>query len=584
MQNRLWFLGTFIFLCLSCSDESKQLGIKSLSSHLKDPHSKPDYVVKTPDYLAQNWDHETRMTWWYTSQGSQILPYKWFLALEQSDNTQLFSTKTNLEAYRFISWPADPKWNPDGLPIGFVADTDRTGNRYFGVTCAACHTSKVAYKGKEVLVEGGPAHHDFDRFITDLTFALQQTHDNHDKFKRFVKNVLGFNATVAAIADLKQQLSKINVKLGQRVSVNHPPHANGYARLDAFGNIFNEVAVFALNEPSNANVANAPVSYPMLWDTPQHDVVQWNGSAVNAGIGAYARNVGEVVGVFGDLQLQAVKAGDKPEIKLSHHININNLNRLETILTTLWSPLWPAMLPLINQQQASLGKQLFAAHCVGCHENIKRDDPNRKIIAKLIPIDAVGTDPLAATNILTRKAKTGILEGQPNVPLAALIPDLPLFNATTFSVELVKYGVLGVLRDGLAQKTLLEGLPAFKAAATKNALKEHCDPVKVGAECLHPPRYKARPLNGIWTSAPYLHNGSVPNLWDLLQKPSQRVAKFNVGSWEMDPVKVGFNIHAEPASSEFNTLLPGNSNNGHDYGTALSVEEKWALLEYLKTL
>jgi len=70
----------------------------------------------------------------------------------------------------------------------------------------------------------------------------------------------------------------------------------------------------------------------------------------------------------------------------------------------------------------------------------------------------------------------------------------------------------------------------------------------------------------------------------LLQKPEQRVSAFNVGSWELDPVNVGFVTNEEPATSKFDTTLPGNSNTGHDYGSNLTVNEKWSLIEYLKTL
>jgi hypothetical protein len=52
----------------------------------------------------------------------------------------------------------------------------------------------------------------------------------------------------------------------------------------------------------------------------------------------------------------------------------------------------------------------------------------------------------------------------------------------------------------------------------------------------------------------------------------------------MDPVKVGFATGVEPATSKFDTTLPGNSNKGHEYGSELSDEEKWELIEYLKTL
>ncbi|MEQ1636560.1 MAG: hypothetical protein ABL903_07700 [Methylococcales bacterium] len=68
-----------------------------------------------------------------------------------------------------------------------------------------------------------------------------------------------------------------------------------------------------------------------------------------------------------------------------------------------------------------------------------------------------------------------------------------------------------------------------------------------------PPKLKGRPLNGIWASAPYLHTGSVASLWDLLQKPEQSSSKFNVGSWEFDPVKVGSETKAEPSTSQLDT-------------------------------
>ncbi|WP_255377181.1 di-heme-cytochrome C peroxidase [Cellvibrio sp. PSBB006] len=100
--------------------------------------------------------------------------------------------------------------------------------------------------------------------------------------------------------------------------------------------------------------------------------------------------------------------------------------------------------------------------------------------------------------------------------------------------------------------------------------------------------YKARPLNGIWATAPYLHNGSVPNLWELLQKPEKRVVRFWVGSRKFDPVNVGF-VTTE-GLNEFQVLTPagaiqaGNSNRGHEAGTDLSDDEKRQLIEYMKTL
>ncbi len=99
--------------------------------------------------------------------------------------------------------------------------------------------------------------------------------------------------------------------------------------------------------------------------------------------------------------------------------------------------------------------------------------------------------------------------------------------------------------------------------------------------------YANGPLDGIWLRAPYLHNGSVPTLWHLLN-PGERPAVFYRGSNLMDWNKVGFvwdeRQEDEKLYSVFNTSLPGNGNSGHEYGSELSHAEKQALIEYLKTL
>jgi hypothetical protein len=120
--------------------------------------------------------------------------------------------------------------------------------------------------------------------------------------------------------------------------------------------------------------------------------------------------------------------------------------------------------------------------------------------------------------------------------------------------------------------------------------------------------YKARPLNGIWATAPYLHNGSVPTLYDLLgmsdiklttadpDRPANAVTRpdeFGVGSRKYDPVKGGYVTDLNDPENKFvfrvkddtGAPIPGNYNNGHDYGTAtLSEEDRMALVEYMKSL
>jgi mono/diheme cytochrome c family protein len=94
-------------------------------------------------------------------------------------------------------------------------------------------------------------------------------------------------------------------------------------------------------------------------------------------------------------------------------------------------------------------------------------------------------------------------------------------------------------------------------------------------------------LDGIWLRAPYLHNGSVPTLRDLLEPPERRPTVFLRGYDVYDQVKVGFVTEGEEAErvgTRFDTRERGNGNGGHAYGTELADADKEALVEYLKTL
>ncbi len=98
--------------------------------------------------------------------------------------------------------------------------------------------------------------------------------------------------------------------------------------------------------------------------------------------------------------------------------------------------------------------------------------------------------------------------------------------------------------------------------------------------------YVAPPLDGVWLSAPYLHNGSVPTLSDLLEPARTRPTRFWRGYDVYDQVRVGFVSDGEEAQrlgTKLDVAQPGNSNGGHDYGTTLAPDDKRALLEYLKT-
>ena len=106
--------------------------------------------------------------------------------------------------------------------------------------------------------------------------------------------------------------------------------------------------------------------------------------------------------------------------------------------------------------------------------------------------------------------------------------------------------------------------------------------------------YKAAPRDGVWATPPFMHNGSVPNLYEMLLPASQRTKKFYVGR-EFDPVKVGLDTSAtNPGSSCSTRRCAATPTAGHSFengplgngviGPLLTEEQRWALVEYLKSI
>jgi hypothetical protein len=94
-------------------------------------------------------------------------------------------------------------------------------------------------------------------------------------------------------------------------------------------------------------------------------------------------------------------------------------------------------------------------------------------------------------------------------------------------------------------------------------------------------------LEGLWLRGPYLHNGSVPTIADLLKDPGDRPKVFYRGYDVLDPQELGFVSSGDDAvrsGFRFDTQVAGNSNQGHLWGTKLNPDEKRSLVEYLKTM
>lgn len=529
-----------VFLC-SCSSSQ---------------HANADPDLSDTIFLPQGWDHNTRQTLSYTSFGSRFLPYDWFLALEQADRQELFRDNRHMAALGFIVVQADT-YNPDGLPVGLVRDVDKKNGDYVGLTCAACHTGQVSINGKRIRIDGGQALIDFTRFEQAALAALKATLADAEKFARF-SQALVEPANITRDT-LKTQLQTRIAELEQHYAVNKTDVPYGKGRLDAFGQIFNAIAVEALHIPENTYAPDAPTSYPVLWDASHLDLVQWNASAPNKEPGPLFQNAITALAVYGTVSV--------PKNKLTYEssIRISNLGNIQRDFYQLVAPQWPVEYAgALDANKLAAGKILYAQHCLQCHSYVDPADKKRKLTAVLTPVAELGTDPLMSSNFENRKVKTGILEGD-----RALVLFGDKFPAETKPIELVTHTAAGALFNQPWQ-TL--------KAITKEYRSNNSAPDNLV------PSYKARPINGVWASAPYLHNGSVPTIYDLLLPASERPVTFYVGNIEMDLIKVGHLSTENPDATLFDTRLRGNSNAGHEYGVQLSDEQRRALVEYIKSL
>jgi hypothetical protein len=545
------------------------------------------------EYLPQNWSPTESLTFYYTPQGSQLIPYEWFLALEQPGaSTAPFRENQNILKYRYLPQNPDP-WNPDGLPVGFVGET--AGNvKWLGMTCAACHTTELHFNKVAYRVDGGPTQANVQALISDMIVAIKNTVDDTAKFDRFATKVLAGKDDAAGRTDLKGKIAKwVAIRSGynRRNFPGFDPNASTpqgplgvgrFGQLDAVGAIVNEVywnaaKVQDLNNPTAVSkTADAPVSYPFLWNAHQQNKVQWLGIAQSGGPGnilSLVRNVGEVVGVFGHVEIPdsigVLNKGYRSTIDRA------GLEKLEGLITTLWSPRWPAEFGKIDQESADKGAKIFTQKleqnlsCWDCHGAIKREDPNRSFLMTLF---ATGTDAKAFENFSSRSGPSGKLEGLPVnfIPLTEKIP------ANAPATVMITHEVIGTI---LGTYTLSPPIDQIKDAefGRRSAHALTAEVVKS--------TYEARPLNGIWATAPFLHNGSVPTLDALLRKPADRPKSFSVGVRAFDATKVGL-AEAPSTSSlpKLDTTVPGNSNAGHEFGVSLSDDERKWLIEYLKTL
>jgi hypothetical protein len=605
-------------------------------------------------WLNQGWTENERQKYYHTSQGTLVIPYDWYFALEQPptlewpvvlfDNKQPFNADANVSRYRVIPNPR-PNGNPDRLPIGIAKEVvpdayvDLLGQghkEWLSYTCAFCHTEQMSYKGLGIRIDGGQGNLDFTGFTTALANILIVTYTIPSKFDRFAEKVLRReNRPVNAAEkdklrdELKSFLKSAALKAGILAVVNRTyPTKEGFARMDALGRGIN--GQFGQIDSRNVRPSDSPVSIPQLWNSHDYGWVQ-SASTIRQPMG---RNVSESWGVNAGVDLsntesQKRSGGDltstDPKTLYASTIAAKNMFWMETLISTLKAPEWPVgIFGPVDPEAVKRGRYLYEEKvfenaldpaqeelwpnparprqglCARCHAPVKETQPiaNGEYLYDLpvYKLDVIGTDPGDATSFASRKIYTGTLKdvlfkGQPEVGIGTA------FTEVSTQIISRKYKEL---RVGPSEQEVWNGFRPNEFRA--------------------PLGYPARPLEGTWATPPYLHNGSVPNLYQLLSPVSERDAAFWIGDIEYDPGHLGFSTKHLPGGFEFKTRysllgalwnaagnfftqgkfnytrnIPGNSGAGHEFrdapkgtpgviGPALSPRDRMDIIEYLKVI
>jgi hypothetical protein len=576
--------------------------------------------------LEQGWSEARREKYYQTSQGNPVMPFSWYMSLERQPQgfppefgeVDLFSSPKVQARYGLL--PDTSRYNPYQLPVGIVPDVlagnivDLLGQGqpvWMGMSCAACHTGQILYKGRAVRIDGGQAMWNFSQWSTDLVANLTLTAVLPDRFDRFATRVFKFEGIQDSTANRRALRQSLEVYFNSPLIrdaidavVNHTyPAVEGNARTAALGRGVN--GEFGLLDPRNIDQNRGPVSFPPLWYTHDFDWVQ----SVAAILQPMGRNITEAWGVNVQVELNS-----KPDRYLST-VRLNDMFWIETLLSVLEAPRWPEeILGKIDWKKVERGRYLYekavwnqvltpaeeqlppnptamiappnpnrvrTGYCARCHSPAIGTDvwessehgysqfPNSYIQLPLYRQHVLDTDPYDAKEFNARNPYMGVVSG--DMPG----PQLNIGAALTGIVSNVEERWYDDRKVPPACREIMNGFRPMGFRA--------------------PLGYPARPMAGYWATGPFLHNGSVRTLYQLISPVSEREKTFYMGSFEFDPREVGYQNQRIDGAFLFDTRVPGNLNTGHEFnnglkgakgviGPYLTPADRLAIVEYMKVV
>ncbi len=550
----------------------------------------------------------------HIAQGTNLFPVALLNSLKDKDTGEFMSQR--LEHYGFLPSTATKDVNPYGLPVGLgSSDAPFLGTQIpeVGLNCSACHTGELEYEGQKLRIDGAPNMIDIESWSVDMAESAQVVlKDPAEAFEfliRFVTQLhpntqkplheqLGIDPNVMDL--LSQAKEKIKQgpppppglpgpvgageNLGKAVEIakhfhqihkhlqtgdSLPPMAPGddqghLLATSKLGNIlfllkervafaqktvdaikrspaagpgrddaWNLVELMVMNDTKA--VLKAPICVPHLFGNAEFEFFHCDSNTTSI----MDRNMAQGVALGADVY----------EDGNSTSIIPRNVNEADLLLEKIQAPQWPEIFPPLDQTLAEQGKTLFEKKIHSVDGTMMScQDCHGKKEGKTIPIDHVKTNPIRWA---TFNVKTPERDGPEML--------MQLWD----KVKLVKSATMQ-----------LHNVPNEEWQSW-----ERKEPIWRTSD-----GYVARYLAGIWASPPYLHNGSVRTLYQLLLPEDQREKSFYVGSRKFDPKEVGYSNTPGPMAFEYDTSKAENTNTGHNFGAHLTDDERYALIEYLKSL
>lgn len=528
-------------------------------------------------WLDTGLSREDQAVWHHLSEGSELMPMSVLEALKHPRTGKPFLL--SLADYGFMLESTDPH----KLPVGWTTELRTLGKHkvpFIGINCSACHSGELHYQGNTVRIDGAPNLFALEQFFHDLQAAAAAVRTNSLEAFKFIRAVIRLNHDAQGEGEFLevsptalQFLESVNEadglsaqeqeaadliggavhrtlerKTDELQKLSHPIAGDILKALVESGHYLErrlatlEVLAKAIDcgvdlgpgrgdsfgiirdllFPFDGVRLDAPVSTPHLFGFGSYGWIHWDGNTQSV----MQRNLAQAIALGADYD------------PVTHHSSVlpHNLHQLEKAGRKLKAPAWPEnIFGAIDRARAQRGRDVFQQQrCAECHTG-----------EKVYSLAEVGTSPVRSSNFALP------LAGR---PFPGVLAD---FGAQTTMVLFQQHNI-----PPEKAKELEPGTPEWRATGG----------------------YVARSLAGLWATAPFLHNGSVPSVYELLQPAAKRSVRFSVGQREFDPKKLGFILDVPNPDFILDTTIQGNGNQGHEFGVNLPEESKLDLIEYLKTL